>query len=153
MQALMAMGDTLKKSKILPYVESFRNKMKWIKGLFTSGLTRKVIKAEIYFNSAVDFLKRPFLAAKIMKSKKKEKAALAYAMLCAERLTKLKAYKAIIDILVHEAKRFPDRKPLANRFIRNYLPEMKKETKLIRNGDKTTLEYIQRSKKDQKSGT
>ena len=54
-----------------------------------------------------------------MKNKKKEKHALSYAMLYAERLTRLKAYKVIIDLLVDEAKKFPERKLLAKRFIRN----------------------------------
>jgi hypothetical protein len=138
----MAMGDTLKKSKIFPYLETFRNTLKRIKGIFTSRINRKAIKAEIYFNSAVDYLKRPFVTAKLLKNKKKEKEALSYAMLYAERLTRLKAYKVIIDILVDEAKRFPERKPLAKRFIRNYLPEMKKEAGFIRSGDKTTLKKI-----------
>ena len=87
----------------------------------------------------MDYLKRPFVTAKLLKNKKKEKEALSYAMLYAERLTRLKVYKIIIDILVDEAKRFPERKPLAKRFIRNYLPEMKKEAEFIRSGDKTTL--------------
>ncbi|MGA1841043.1 MAG: acyl-CoA dehydrogenase family protein [bacterium] len=141
-QALMAMGDTLKKSKIFPYLETFRNILKRIKGIFTSGINRKSIKAEIYFNSAVDYLKRPFVTAKLLKNKKKETEALSYAMLYAERLTRLKAYKVISDILVDEAKNFPERKPLAKRFIRNYLPEMKKEAEFIRSGDKTTLTKI-----------
>jgi alkylation response protein AidB-like acyl-CoA dehydrogenase len=141
-QALMAMGDTLKKSKILPYLETLRNTFKRIKGIFTSGINRKAIRAEIYYNSVVDYLKRPFVTSKLLKNKKKEKEALSYAMLYAERLTRLKTYKVIIDILADEAKRFPERKPLAKRFIRNYLPEMKKEAEFIRSGDKTTLKKI-----------
>ncbi|MGA1844897.1 MAG: acyl-CoA dehydrogenase family protein [bacterium] len=138
-QALMAMGDTLKKSRIIPYLEPIRNRIKGIKGIFSSRLHRKAIKAEIYFNSAVDYLRRPFVLAGLFKNKKRQKAALSYAMLYAERLTRLKAYSMIIHLLVQEAKRFPERKPLAERFIRNYLPEMKKESRFIKSGDRTTL--------------
>ena len=83
----------------------------------------------------------------LLKNKKRQKAALSYAMLYAERLTRLKAYNVIIQILVNEAKKFPERRPLAKRFIRNYLPEMKKEAKFIRSGDKSTLMNLNGLKK------
>jgi len=116
--------------------------MKRVKGIASSRLRRKQLHAQIHLNAAVDYLKRPFVTATLMKNKEKEKKALSYAMLCAERLTRMKAYKVIIDILVDEAARFPERRALAQRFIRNYLPEMKKEAEFIRSGDSTTLAYI-----------
>ncbi|MGA1868575.1 MAG: acyl-CoA dehydrogenase family protein [bacterium] len=141
-QALMAMRDTLKKSKVIPYGESLKNILKRIQSLFASHLDRQVIWAHIYFTSAVDYLKRPFAVAQLFKNKKKEKEALSYAMLCAERLTRLKAYTTIIDILADEAKKFPERRAVAERFMRNYLPEIKKEAQFIKSNDKTTLAYL-----------
>lgn len=141
-QALMAMNDTLKRSKIFPFVQVFTNLGKRIGCIFTSSLKRKVVKAEIQFSKAVCYLKRPFIFAKLFGNKKKEKAATSYAMLCAERLTRLKAYMTIMKILVDEASRFKQRKWVARRFIRNYLPEIKKESKIIRSGDKDTLKAI-----------
>lgn len=141
-QALMALNDTLKRSKIFPVVQLFKNFGKRIGCIFTSFLKRKLIKAEIEFSKAVCYLKRPFIFAKLFGNKKKEKAALSYAMLCAERLTRLKAYMTIIKILVDEASRFKQRKTTARRFIRNYLPEIKKESKIIRSGDKGTLKVM-----------
>ena len=83
---------------------------------------------------------------KLTKNKKKEKEALSYGMLCAERLTRLKAYKIIAEILVSEAKKYPERQSLANRFLRNYLPEMKKEAAFIKSNDKTTLTLLHTAK-------
>ena len=145
-QSLMAMGDSLKNPRIIPYVESFKSFGRTFKVLTKGNLESSVLYAQDSFNHAVDHLKRPFAIAKLKKDKKAEGEALSYAMLYSERLTKLKAYKTVIEILVDEAKKFPERKPLAERFIRNYIPEIKKEEKLICSGDKTTLEYIKSMK-------
>ncbi|MBM3200322.1 hypothetical protein FJZ53_05265 [Candidatus Woesearchaeota archaeon] len=145
-QSLMAMGDTLKSSKVLPYVESFKSVGRLCKALVKGKMGSNVIFAQDYFNRAVDYMKRPFAIAKLKKDRKAEAKALSYAMLYSERLTKLKAYKTVIEILVDEAKKFPERKPLAERFIRNYMPEMRKESEFICSGDKTTLDYIKNMK-------
>jgi len=153
-QALMAMGDTLKKSKAgtlfgmpFPYVEGVKGAGRSIKGNFSNSLDRKLTQAGNYYNSAVEHLKRPFARAMITKNKKLKDEALSYAMLNAERLTRLKAYKTIAEILVDEAKKFPERKPVAERFLKNYLPDMRKDCELICSGDKTTLEYMEANKK------
>lgn len=146
-QALMSMGDTLKKSKAIPYLEPLKSTGKIFKTLFKTDLDFKTALAEGYFNDTAAYLKQPFLKSKLKKNKKLELEALSYAVLSAERLTRLKTYKVIIEALVEEAKKFPERKPLAERFIRNYLPEMQKESGIIRSGDKSTLEYINRESK------
>jgi len=146
-QSLMAMGDSLKNPKIIPYVEGIKGFGKHFKELPKMfSLEGYALESERMFNGAVDYLKRPFAIAKLKKDKKAEGEALSYAMLYAERLTKLKAYKTVIEILVDEAKKFPERKPLAKRFVRNYMPEIRKEYEMITSGDKTTLEYIKSSK-------
>lgn len=145
-QALMAMGDTLKSSKAIPYLEGWRSAYKNIRNFFKRPLDFTKNIAENYLNESVDYLRRPFFIAKLKKDKKLEAKALSYAMLSAEKLTRLKTYKVITDILVEEAKKFPERKPLAERFIRNYFPEMRKEYGMICSGDKTTLKYIESMK-------
>lgn len=145
-QSLMAMGDGLKNPKIIPYVEAFKSFGRTFKGLTKGNLDSKVLYAQDYLNRAVDYLKRPFAIAKLKKDKKAEGEALSYAMLYSEKLTRLKAYKTVIEILVDEAKKFPERKPLAERFIRNYLPEIRKESEFVCSGDKTTLNYIKSMK-------
>ena len=141
-QALMALNDTIKRSKIFPFLQIFSNFGKRIRSIFSCSIKRKALKAEIQFSKTVSYLKRPFIFARLFGNKKKEKKALSYAMLCAEKLTRIKAYMTIINILVDEASRFMERKSIAKRFIRNYLPEIKKESKIIRGGDKETLEVI-----------
>jgi len=131
-QSLMATSDTLKKSKILPYWEIVNSQYKNIKKTFNDDLTKKAVEAEICFNNTVEYLKRPFAIAKVKKDKKLEEEALSNAMANAERLTRIKAYKTIIDILVDEAQEFPERKEIAERFIRNYVPEMRKELDIIK---------------------
>ncbi len=145
-QSLMAMGDSLKSPKVIPYVEALKSVGRAFKTLAKGNLDSSVIYAQDHFNRSVDYLKRPFAIAKLKKNKKLEMEALSYAMLYSEKLTRLKAYKTVIEILVDEAKKFPERKPLAERFIRNYLPDMRKECELICSGDKTTLEYIKSMK-------
>ena len=147
MQSLMATGDTLKKSKVMPYMEKLNKVGRGLKNIHKFGLDAKLLEAQNHFNHAVDYLRRPFAIAKMKKNKKLEAKALSYAMLSAERLTRLKAYNVISEILVDEAKNFPERKPIAERFMRNYLPEMRKEAEIICSGDKTTLEYIKANKK------
>jgi alkylation response protein AidB-like acyl-CoA dehydrogenase len=141
MQALMALGDTLKRSKVLPYLEPFRNIVKRFGQLFKSYEKRKALGAEICFNRAVDYLKRPFTIARIRKNGRLKEKALAYAKLNAERLIRLKAYKTAIDIAAGQSRLSRERKQFARRFIRNYYPEVKRESRIITSGDRSTLKY------------
>jgi len=138
-QALMATKDTLKTSKAIPYLESTKGCFKKIGSCTKNALDKKVMEAETELNKTVDYLRRPFLNKK---NKEKQAEGMSYAMLSAEKLTRLKTYTTIAKILVDEAKQFPERKQIAERFLQNYLPEIRKESESIRSGDKSTLEWL-----------
>ncbi|MFC1504437.1 acyl-CoA dehydrogenase family protein [Spirochaetota bacterium] len=141
-QSLMAVNDTLRHSGVIPFLSCITNIPKRIKMLFSCYINRNRIRAEIYYNKTVDKMMRPFVISKILGNKKKHAKALSKAMLYAERITRLKAYKTIIQVLADEAKRFKERKAVAKRFIRNYMPDIRKEAKIISCGDTETLNYI-----------
>lgn len=146
-QALMAVKDTLDKSKVLPYIETLNRAGRKLKNIHKFGLDAKLLEAQNSFNHVVDYLRRPFVIVKVKKDKKLIKKAESYAQLSAERLTRIKAYKTIMEILVGEAKQFPERKWLAEQFVWEYLPKIKEDEGKICSGNKTTLERIRAKQK------
>lgn len=146
-QALMAMNDTLKKSRVIPYVETFSRVGRNLKNLHKRGLDAKLLEAQNRFNHVVDYLRRPFVIAKVRKDKKLMKEAESYAQLSAERLTRIKAYKTIMEILVEEAKQFPERKWLAEQFIWEYMPKIIEDEGKICSGNRTALKRIKAKQK------
>lgn len=148
MQALLAVKD-ISKSKVIPYLESISSLARGAGSIFKSDLEKKAAKAETYYNKTIDYLARQVGFVNLIKikfrlpglNKKKIDYATTYSMLSAERFTRLKTYKIISDILLEQAKEFPERKIFAERFIDTYLPKMGDESKAIRSGNVSTFKY------------
>lgn len=165
-QSLMAMKDTLDRSRVMPYLDAFYRVGRLFKTAHkTNDMDLSVLEAREAFNNVVDHMRRPFAklkAKKFLKSKLKMKKskkdeqlkadAESYVQYHAERLTRIKAYKTLMEISVDEAKKFPERKPIAERFIQNYLPEIRKEERKIFGKDfKDTVKYIREMQEKMKA--
>ena len=68
---------------------------------------------------------------------------LAYVLLSAERLTQMLAYLHIGRLLAQQAQRWPERRPLAERFLRRASDVCGLNAKRIMRGDRDVLEAIQ----------
>jgi non-ribosomal peptide synthetase component F len=68
---------------------------------------------------------------------------LGYVLLSAERLTRMLAHLHIGRLLAQQAERWPERRPLANRFLRRTADVCQLEGRRIRRGDREVLMTIE----------
>jgi alkylation response protein AidB-like acyl-CoA dehydrogenase len=87
----------------------------------------------------------PRRAAQLMRGKNTDlqDADLGYVLLSAERLTQMLAYLHIGRLLAQQAQRWPERRPLAERFLRRTSDVCGLNSKRIMRGDRDVLEAIQ----------
>jgi hypothetical protein len=68
---------------------------------------------------------------------------LAYVLLSAERLTQMLAHLHIGRLLAQQAQRWPERQPLAERFLRRTSDVCQLNARRIRRGDRDALDAIE----------
>jgi 3-(methylthio)propanoyl-CoA dehydrogenase len=152
-QSLMATKDLLKaimrdpRSLLVPGGHS-----PWLSGArFEGDLGRSYRAALRAFGAAVSWLMvdlgrqiGPRRAAQLMRGGADlEDNDLAYVLLSAERLTQMLAYLHIGRLLAQQAQRWPERRPLAERFLRRTSDVCGLNAKRIMRGDREVLEAIQ----------
>lgn len=125
-QALMAVKDMIKSEN--PYLELDDNILK-----SEDSLDKQLVEAKTELNKAIDYLK---------------KETEPYVRLYSESFTRLKACTMMAKFLVEEAKQFPERRIVAERFLQKHMDkDIKVESAAICSGDKSTLDYIEANKK------
>jgi len=153
-QSLMATKDLLKaivrnpRSLLVPGGHS-----PWLRSArFDGELGRRYRGALRSFGAAVSWLMidlgrqlGPRRAAELMRGTGAElaDADLAYVLLSAERLTQMLAYLHIGRLLAQQAQRWPERRPLAERFLRRTSDVCGLNARRITRGDRDALEAIQ----------
>jgi 3-(methylthio)propanoyl-CoA dehydrogenase len=153
-QSLMATRDLLKaimrdpRSLLVPGGHS-----PWLTGVrFEGDLGRMYRGALRAFGAAVSWLMvdlgkqiGPRRAAQLMRGSgaNLDDADLAYVLLSAERLTQMLAHLHIGRLLGQQAQRWPERRPLAERFLRRASDVCGLNARQIMRGDRDVLEVIQ----------
>jgi hypothetical protein len=86
----------------------------------------------------------PRRAAEVLRgSASLEDRDLQYVLLSAERLTQMLAHLHIGRLLAQQAVRWPERQPLANRFLRRTADVCHLHARRIRRGDRDALQAIE----------
>ncbi|HLZ31039.1 MAG TPA: acyl-CoA dehydrogenase family protein [Chloroflexota bacterium] len=153
-QSLMATKDLLKaivrnpRSLLIPGGHS-----PWLASARFDGEMGRLYRGALRsFSAAVSWLMvdlgrqvGPRRAAQLMRggSAELDDNDLAYVLLSAERLTQMLAHLHIGRLLAQQAQRWPERRPLAERFLRRASDVCRLNTRRIMRGDRDALEAIQ----------
>jgi 3-(methylthio)propanoyl-CoA dehydrogenase len=152
-QSLMATKDLLKavmrnpSSLLVPGGHS-----EWLaRATFNGGLGRQYRQALRAFGAALGWLMLdlgrqvgPRRVAQLVRgSATLEDEDLGYVLLSAERLTQMLAFLHVARLLAQQAERWPERRPLAERFLRRTSDVCALNARRILRGDRDALEVIQ----------
>jgi hypothetical protein len=85
----------------------------------------------------------PRRVAAVLRGQELEEADLEYVLLSAERLTRMLAHLHIGRLLARQAERWPERRPLAERFMRRTADVCSLNARQIVRGDRDALEAIE----------
>jgi 3-(methylthio)propanoyl-CoA dehydrogenase len=117
---------------------------------FAGDLGKTYARALRHFSSAVGWLMLdlarqigPRRAAKLMRGQGLlEEGDIGYVLLSAERLTQMLAHLHIGRLLAQQAERWPERQPIADRFMRRTVDVCQLNARRIMRGDRDALEAI-----------
>jgi 3-(methylthio)propanoyl-CoA dehydrogenase len=152
-QALMATKDLLKAVLRRPgSLLGQRGFSPWLRSARFGGESGKLYGAALReFDGAVKWLLvdlarqlGPRRAAEVLRgSTALDDADLGYVLLSAERLTQMLAHLHIGRLLAQQAQRWPERQPLADRFLRRTVDVCHLHARRIRRGDRDALQAIE----------